>query len=222
MDSKARSSVEQIFSILAQVVASAAIPVSILQGIFFALERPLKFFNVAAMCLAAATLFFSYKYLKTYNFLISGIILNLFCLQFLFFTVNYSRTEILFHFRLLQMGITVSYLATAMVLLLVVVKILSLRNAFLLSFSIAVVFFFIELTLNSLHTSEDKDNTVFVGPEWRCKMEPHPELVAHYAPYSILKTYYPDNPRRYFKNEDARESKCRLFVKNDNEANLVS
>ena len=52
-------------------------------------------------------------------------------------------------------------------------------------------------------------------------MEPHPELVAHYAPYSILKTYYPDNPRRYFKNEDARESKWRLRVNDDNEANLV-
>lgn len=140
MDSKARLSAEQRFSILAQVVASAA------------------------------TLFFSYKYLKTFNFLISGIILDLFCLQFLFFAVNYSRTETLFHFRLLQVGITVSYLATAMVLLLVVVKILSFRNAFLLSFSVAVVFFFIELTLNYLHTSEDKDYTLLVGPEWSGKI----------------------------------------------------
>lgn len=221
MVSKAISSAEQRFAILARAIASAAIPVSILQGIFFALEGPLEAFNVAAVCLAATTLFFSYKYLKTSNFLISGIILNLFCLQFLFFAVNYSRTETLFHFRLLQVGITVSYLATAMVLLLVIVKILSLQNALLLSFSIAVVFFFIELTLNFLHTSKDKDNTLFAGPEWSGKMKPHPELVAHYAPYSVLKTYYPDNPRRYFRNKDAMESKWRLRVKNDNEANLV-
>lgn len=170
MISKARSSEGQISPILARAVASAVIPVSMLQGVFFALERPLGAFNVAAMCLAAVTLFLSYKCLKAYNFLISWIILNLFCLQFLFFAVNISRTEILFHLRLLQVGITVSYLATAMVLILVVVKILSLRNAFLLSFSVAVVFFFIELTLNYLHTSEDKDYTLLVGPEWSGKI----------------------------------------------------
>ena len=52
-------------------------------------------------------------------------------------------------------------------------------------------------------------------------MEPHPSLGAVYRPYSVLKTYYPDNPRGYFKEEDIRERKWQFNVNTGNNATLV-
>ncbi len=191
-----------------------------LQGVFFALEGPWEAFNLLAVCLAVATLFFSFKSVKKYNSLFIWLI-QLFCYQLICFVINLFSTQILFSFRLLQVGITVSYLAIAMVSLLAVLRILSLRKAFILSSSFAVVFFIIEFTLNFQHPHLNKNHTTFTGAEWLGRKKSHKVLGSHYSPYSVLKTCYPDNPRGYFEEEDIEESEWQLLVNSGNEANLV-
>ncbi|MCI0414348.1 carbohydrate binding domain-containing protein [bacterium] len=57
--------------------------------------------------------------------------------------------------------------------------------------------------------------------EWIGPLESHDRLGFVYRPYSILKTYYADNPRGYFKLEDPREKKWWLRAERGSIANLV-
>ncbi len=194
---------KQRFQIFSQTIIMAAIPISILQGIFFALEGPREIFNLLVICFSLASLFFSFKSLKTHGSLLIWVI-QFFFYQLILFLIYLVVTKTQFNFRLLQVCIVVLYLATAMVLLLAVVGNLSLQKAFVLSFSLAAVFFFIELTLDVLRPSKDKNQAKFAGPEWVGRKKMHKMVDSYYSPYSELKSVYPDNSRGYFEKEDMK------------------
>lgn len=210
----------QRFLILSRVIVAAAILVSLLQAIFFALEGFWTTYKIASVCLFAATVYFAWKYMSTYDARFAGLVFFLFCIQFCIFGIKLANSEPPCTFRLLQVAIVVMYFVSVIVILLAISRISALSNAILILVSFAVAYFLGEVGLELLSISKNK-NPAKVVPEWSGTMETHPDLGFYYAPYSLMTTYYPDNPRGYFKEEDNREKKWRLQVQEGNEANLV-
>jgi hypothetical protein len=200
-----------------RTIAAACTFISALQGFFFVLERPWTIYNVVGMCLAASAFLFAWRYLTTNKPRFLGLILFLLGVQFILFVAVLARTEPPFPCRLLQVAILVSYFTTATSALLAGTKIIAPINAILLSFSIAVGIFVAETTLELLLPPV---KSVSPGVEWSGKMQPHSRLGMVYQPYSVMKTYYPDNPRGYFEEEDKEENKWQLRVAGGNEADM--
>ena len=59
------------------------------------------------------------------------------------------------------------------------------------------------------------------GPEWVGSLAEHPELGVVYRPHSEMRTYYPDNPRGYFLQDDRRAGLWNLRLGTGNEARLI-
>jgi hypothetical protein len=115
-------------------------------------------------------------------------------------------------------AIVLSYLATALTVILAGVVISDPINAVLMSFSIVAAIFVCE-TILELPAFREKEGPL--GPEWVGQLAPHPRLGMVYPPNSVLKTYYPDDPRGYFEMEDQRVSRWGLRVAGGSEASLV-
>jgi lysophospholipase L1-like esterase len=205
-----------VFSV---AITGLVVVVSILQAVFFATGRPWTAYSIVAMCLAAANLLLAVRFLATKETRLLWPVLILFGAQLGSFVVQFVISEPPPPLRLLQVAIAVSYLATVMSALLAGVRIVAPINAVLLSLSAAVGIFLGETVLELMHHSAPGNSVK--APEWVGSMEPHPTLGEVYRPYSVLKTYYPDNPRSYFQKEDVRGSKWSLRVAGGNIANLL-
>jgi hypothetical protein len=190
--------------------------VSVLQGVFFILEWTWSYYDVVAVTCTGATLFLTWRWLEKCNSrLVVGAVVIL-SAQFGIFVFKLIDAKLPISPRLLYVAILVLYAATVVSVLLAGARILSPFKAIALSFSCAVAILLSETILDFLpHSPSGK------GPRWVGTAEPHPTLGEVYRPYSALKTYYPDNPRGYFKEENNREVKWSLRVAGGNVANLV-
>lgn len=216
----------QRFPILSSVIIAAAILVSVLQAIFFTLEGFWTTYTIGSVCLFVSILFLSWKSMSTHNIRIVGLILFLLCIQLCIFGIKLASTQPPFTFRLLQVAIVIMYFMSATVILLAVSRVNALPNISLLLLSVAAAYFLSESGLELLRISKDKNLAKlphrWSAPEWLGTMETHPDLGFYYAPHSVLKLYYPDNPRGYFKKEeDNRGKKWRLQVQEGNVANFT-
>ena len=172
---------------------------------------------VIAIGLAAMTLFLGIKCLRTGGARHFQLVIVFYCAQLGIFILAFADSAVLLGPRLVPVGVALSHFAIILCALLLATRIVAPINGVLLSLSIALGIFLGEtmLQLRAL-SAPGKMN----GPEWVGVMEPHPSLDAVYRPYSVLKTYYPDNPRDYFQEEDSRRIKWWLRVAAGNVADL--
>jgi hypothetical protein len=139
----------------------------------------------------------------------------LYCIQFVIFAVTVGLEPHL-SFRLLQIAIALTYLAAVLSVLLSSVRIMAPGNAILLSVSVLAGFFLCETALE-LQAPSQNITSAQQGLEWSgAALKSHPALGAIYIPYSEMRTYYPDNPRSYFKEEDAENRKWELRLLSGN------
>jgi hypothetical protein len=200
------------------IVLAAALQ-SALHAILVLLRYTGRQYDAIETVLAVATLFLSWRYwLRPNRRILIGVVV-LVSAEFVFFVFKLVSAEYSMSLRLLPVTIIVLYGATVMALLLTSVRILDPLKALSLSFSLAVGILLSETTIRLLLDSLSA--TADGSPEWVGNTDPHPSLGVVYRPYSALKAYYPDNPRRYFDEEDGKESKRWLRVGGGGVANLV-
>ncbi len=215
-------------------VAISAILVSALQGVFFAIAEPWTTYAIVVVLLAATNLSLAIRYLSTKDTRLFGLLLILYCAQLAIFVVHLVGLEPPVSLRLLQVAIITAYLATVMTILLTIVRLAAPVHAILLSFSLWIAIFLCESALEFLSSSKNQKepqgavsaplwygNSDVSHPDWVGGMEFHPSLNFIYGPHSVVKTYYPDNPRGYFEEEDDRHSQWWLRVSIGNVANLT-
>ncbi|MCI0560981.1 MAG: hypothetical protein MN733_21045, partial [Nitrososphaera sp.] len=208
------------WSLLSRFFAISAIPVAILDGAFWSLGGQLTDYGmILAITLSVATLVVAIRYLATNGIRTFGLLLALYVGQLGIFVYQLAGTELQLSFRLLQVAITLTYLATVLAVLLGSVGVIRPENAILLSVSMAVALFLGEAGLE-LWASSQNNNSAPQGVEWAGVMTSFPDGLVVYAPYSEIRGYYPDNPRGYFKEEDIVQSKWKLQSLEGNVANL--
>ncbi len=191
------------FVILSVAITTAAILVSVLQGVFFATQGSLTAYTAVAIGLAATNVIVAIAFQAAYDTRVFGLVAILYCAQLGIFIFTLIDSENPIAPRLVAVGVAVAYLATITSTLLAGVRIIVPIKAILLSFSLAMGIFLSETLLDFL--SESAPGKPIISPRWVGTMEPHTALGAVYRPYSVLKTYYPDNPRGYFKEENIRQ-----------------
>jgi hypothetical protein len=206
--------------ILSRFFSASAILISILQSVFFLAQWPGEVRGMAAICLAAVSLLLSLNLFRRHDVRLAVLLLILYCGQLGIFAAEFIDAVPFFPLRILQVAIWTSYLATAMAALLAFTRIISPANAILVSLSVWTGVFISETALELLSPQTDARSAVSV-PEWSGGMLSDPVLGLVYAPNSTVKTYYPDNPRGYFTEEDARLSRWRFQVLAGNVAELV-
>jgi hypothetical protein len=215
----AQRSESQISLTLSSAIAGSAIFVSVMQSVFFAFGAPWTAYTLVTILLAGAIILLAIRYLSTKDDHVFIPVLILYCAQLVIMGANLVNDEPPFSLRLLQVAILVTYFATVMSALLAGARITAPANAILLSFSVAVGIFVSETALGLLPIKAD---IAASGPEWSAgSMDSHPEIGMVYSPHSEMKTYYPDNPRGYFEEEDNRHSKWRLKATGGNVADIV-
>ena len=205
--------------ILSVAITAAAILVSVLQGVFFATQGSLTVYSIVAIGLAATNVVVAIAFLAAYDTRLFGVAVILYCAQLGMFIFALIDSENSVAPRLVAVAVAVAYLATIMSTLLAGVRIIVPVKAILLSFSLAMGIFLGETILELVFYSSSGND--LKTPEWIGPVETHPTLGVVYRPHSILKAYYPDNPRRYFEEEDGRESKQLLRVAGGGVANRV-
>lgn len=206
------------FLIPPSAIAGSAILVSVMQGVFFAVGAPRTGYPLVAISLALANILLAVRLLATKSTRLLVLVLILYCGQLAIMVANLVSNEPPFSLRLLQVAIVVLYFATVLSALLAGARIAAPTNAILVSFSIAVGIFISETALGLGSLDE---HIAASGPEWSGSMDSDASLGMVYRPYSVMKTYYPDNPRGYFEEEDFRESKWRLKATGGNVADMV-
>lgn len=212
-----KSKFEQLVSPFV-ATAGAAVLISALQGSFFALQGSSASLNLIGTMVAALNLLIAILFLRDRKrSWLWVVILNL--VQLAVFGIHLGRLQSPVSFRILQVAIALAYGATLLMILLTAIRILPLSKAILLSFSTAFAILTGESILGAIGYSPVKE--ALPSPLWVGSMQPHPDLGWIYTPHSTLKTYYPDNPRNYFREVDPRESLWWLRTDNGNQARLV-
>jgi hypothetical protein len=191
----------------------------VLQGAFFALQRPWTTYTAVAIFLAAANLPTAIRFLATKATRLFWLVVILYSAQLGIFIVKFINTESPFLLRLLQVAIILSYAAAVTSVLLTGLRVFTPSRAVSLSFSLAIAILLCEIILGLPNHSPYRK--ILGTTEWVGQVAFHPGLGEVYRPYSTIKIYYPDNPRGYFEEEDSRESRWWLHVARDNKANLV-
>jgi hypothetical protein len=203
---------------LSSAIAGLSIFVSVMQSVFFAFGAPWTAYTLVTILLAVAIILLAIRYLSKKGDHVFISVLILYCAQLVIMGANLINDEPPFSLRLLQVAILVTYFATLMSALLAGARIAAPANAILLSLSVAVGIFLSETALGLLSIQTD---IAASGPEWSGSMDSHPDIGMVYIPHSEMKTYYPDNPRGYFEEEDNRQSKWRLKATSGNVADIV-
>jgi hypothetical protein len=108
---------------------------------------------------------------------------------------------------LLQIAIVLTGLATLLTALLSGLGLVRPVNATLLSLALGLALFLGETGIRLFAPPPAGDDPV---PIWSGRTEPHPELGMTYVPHSQIVSYYPSNPRGYFKPEDPRAREWHL------------
>ena len=193
------------------------VPISALQGILFALEGTLGYYKIAGVLLVGATIVFAFKYLATRAIWLLQLVSILLLVQFGLFVIGLAGTEPPFPLRLLQVAILISYFAIFMATLFTGTRLIAPAHTFLVACATGMSVFIVEavqeLPRFSLQTAGG-------DVEWSASFQSHPVLGERYAANSEIRTYYPDNPRGYFKTEDPRKSQWRLNVQDGSLAEL--
>ena len=188
------------FPILSLAVTGSAIIVSVLQVVLFTFEGGWSNFAMVALGIAVMNLFFAVRFMATRSGLLLGLVIILYCTQLGIFILNFTNQQPPFAFRLLQVAIALSYLATLISIFLAGIRIVAPINAILLMCSVAIGIFISEITLGFLVVPVSDTPS---GCKWEFEGLPeyHSSLGSVYRPYSTLKIYYPDNPRGYFEED---------------------
>ncbi len=208
------------FLILSRFIIASAILTSILQGVFFFAEWSQATYGMVAISLAVTSLCIALRILARYDGRLIVLLLILYCGQLGIFVVELIGVWPPFPLRILLVAIGTSYLATLMAVFLAGARVFAPANAILLSVSVWIGIFVSETALEFLVPRTDTKSVMAV-PEWSGGMELHPTLGMIYAPNSVVKTYYPDNMRGYFNEEDSRKRRWRLQVLAGNVGELV-
>lgn len=203
-----------------RAIALACGLVTVLVGIFFALERPWGYEAAAAHLLTIAVLFLVWRVRAAPARRLLAVVLVLLSAQFGLFLLIHAGSAQVASLRLLQVSITVFYVATMLSVGLAVTRRVAGLNALALSFSLALGFVLCEILLGlPMSGSSGQPEAV---PRWVGPFDPHPRLGVVYRPHSVLRTYYPDNARGYFKEEDDARAKWLLNLDAGNQAVLTS
>jgi hypothetical protein len=208
---------KQLFAEFLKALVLVLVPISALQGVLFALEGTLGYYEIAGVLLAVVTIVFALKYLATRAIWLLQLVSILLLVQFGLFVIGLAGIEPPFPLRLLQVAILISYFVIFMATLLIGTRLIAPAHAFLVACATGMGVFIVEavqeLPRFSLQTAGG-------DVEWSASFQSHPVLGERYAANSEVKTYYPDNPRGYFKTEDPRKSKWRLNVHDGSLAEL--
>ena len=205
---------------LARAITAAAILISVLQGIIFALKGP-AIYNIIAIGLAAGTLIIAWRYFAKSDTRLTWVVLVLLCTQLCVFVFQFVTTEPPLRLRTLQVALFLSYLATGIAVLLASARLLRPSSAFLLAFSIALALLVGEIAVGLLFSPKERREKLKGAETGGDPALKHPTLGFHFAPHSVRKGYYPDNPRGYFRLEPVEEQKWKLSVNQESTASLV-
>jgi hypothetical protein len=113
--------------------------------------------------------------------------------------------------RSLHVATLLSLGAILLAALLRLIRVGDETRALLLAYSVALSLFLADALLPSPAREE---------PRWNLRTLHDPPLRFRYRPNSIARTYYPDDPRGYFSNNDSGLSGWQLAVDGDHEARL--
>ena len=209
---------QQDLTVLRRAAVAIALLVSFLQAVLFA-GQPQKLYGALGVGLAIATIVVASRRIVTNADRNIGTLIFLCCLQSGLFVMHLASSQPPWSFRLLTVAIALVYLAMALSMVLVSARVLT-SNAILLAFSVATGGFITEAALELQAPSQDMKSTTPI-PEYSWRMDPHPTLGQINPPYSHMATYYPGNPRNYFKQEDIEAVMWRLEVHDANEATFL-
>lgn len=206
----------RVFSL---VVIFTIVLISILQTILFLWQKQ-KLFTIAAAAISIMNLFLAIRFLLMRQQDASiGNAFGLYLLQAVLFGVAIFASLIPATPRLMIISLSVLHCAMLFSAFLALIGVVSQPRAILLCLSFAAGIFLLETVLPLLTTSPFQTQTT--GPQWVGTMQPYPGLGAVYRPGSVLSTIYPDNPRRYFKEQDDRTLRWWLRLDGGNEGKLV-
>lgn len=187
----------------ANTAVVTVISISFLQGIFFGLTGRWSFYNLAAIGLASASIFFGLKfYFKRSTELLARIIL-LYSAQFLFFVLKLIDTEPSSAPRLLEVALILLHAAAILSALISRLNPPAWPKLMLACSSVVALILICEIVLPSPVITPIKQAT---SGEWNAVTIPHPTLETVYRPGSTFKDYYLENPGGYFKKENSRQN----------------
>jgi hypothetical protein len=185
--------------------------VSFLQAGFFALNPPLTVLHASAGLAAFVAILGVWRVSAFTPRTHFWFLMVMFGGQFSIFAYHLSTPSSVY-LRLWQVGIGATYFLTLTAFLLVALRQTTTDKAFFIACSCAVGFLVVETFASQL---------VFPKPpEWSGEVADHPELGMCYKPNSTIYTFYPDNPRGYFHQQDAKERMWHLQTTAGNSAKL--
>jgi hypothetical protein len=122
---------------------------------------------------------------------------------------------LILEFRLLHLLTVLCHSAILLAGLVRLARLADDGRALLLGFSLAIAVFGVESYLG-------RAPMVLLpnGARWEVQNIPDPDLEFRYAPHSTAKTFYPDNPRGYFENDDPRSVGWGMETHGGSEARL--
>jgi len=203
--------------LLCRVMSVVAIFASVLQGSFFVLDGSSSLFHIVAVGLAAGNILVAIVFLVRAGNRQFWRVLVLYVAQVAFFFTRLIGVEVSHASRILEVAVVLIHLSIILSILLSYLR-LRVSWAIAVSVLIAVALFAAEASFDR----KPKPSYAHPpGPKWSGNLEGHPVLGMAYKPNSILKTFYPDNPRGYFKAQDLQVLKYWLRIAPGSDASLV-
>jgi len=196
-------------------ISGASILVSVLQALLFTRGGHWTALGWIAFCLAGLNLLVAIAFLISNDDRYLMATLLLFCLQIGVFLYKLFAVPPIPASRLLAVAILLVDSAAILSVLLSALGILAPPRAVLLAFLIAAGIFCGETVLQMNQTPTSAEALQWSGP-----LDSYPGIGTVYRPYSLLKTFYPDNPRGYFHEEDPRKATWWLHVSGGSSAQL--
>ena len=197
-------------------IAIACIVLSLFQGLFYFYYSESSYSNIEIF-LGIVNILLAVQYLRRGGYYSRVILLVLSLIQFELFILSYKGASPPSSLRLLQVGIITVYSATFVGYVLARMKILKPLDAFLLASLFSVVIFSLEAALEG--EGQTKNIFSIADLEQSSTHEAHPELGYYFKPNTMGKSYYPRNPRGYFK-ENIFANEWDLYVHKGNDATL--
>ncbi len=208
---------ERIHTLPSTGIVIAGIVLSLFHGLFF-YHYPESVFSNVGILLGVVNILLAIRYLVRCNSDSRWLLFVLLFVQFEILWFTYREGQPPSSLRLLEVGIITVYGATFVGCLLAWTKILRPLYAFLLVGFVSIGIFAFEISLEG--AIEPKMNVAVGDPEPSITVESHPSLGHYFKPYTVGKTFYPSNPRGYFK-EDIQGREWQFYVHEGNDATLT-
>jgi hypothetical protein len=193
---------------------------SLLNGIYFALDAASGYRAPVAVMFAAASVALAWSYLKMRKVCMLLVVSILLVAQLTLFLWNLAAATPPFAFRLLAVAILTSNFSVAVTVILLLFRRIPPVEALLAACSAGMGLFIVE-AIQEHPRFLPRPVAAHSEVKWAVKYESHPVLGERYAPNTEIKTYYPDNPRGYFKAEDRERSLWWLSVHSDATAEVT-